>query len=88
MASDSQEIWEVYSGEIASKSKQVFNKFGAAPFLDGLDGMQTEPLMPLHPDVGDVLTEVLNRDREKQQNEGYPLDNWEVWREGLSKGED
>ena len=81
-----EEIWEVYSGEIASKSKQVFNKFGAVPFLDGLGGMQIEPLMPLHPDVGDVLTEVLNRDREKQQNEGYPLNDWDVWREGLSKG--
>ena len=68
--STSKEIQEVFQAEIEQKSRQVLNKEGIKPFLEGLDGFQIERLIDLHPEIGDLFQEILCQDRELQQEGG------------------
>ena len=42
--SDTKEILEVFNDEINHKSRQVFNKMGILPFLDGMTNIQIKDL--------------------------------------------
>jgi len=65
--SSDKEIAEVFQFDIAHKTKQVLNRDGVKPFLEGLEGFQVERLINLHPEVGELFQEILNQDRESQQ---------------------
>ena len=64
--STSEEIQEVFNDEIERKSRQVFNKEGIRPFLEGMDGATVRELFRGLLDEDDIalLTRIADNDCE------------------------
>ena len=61
--STEEEIWEVYSGDIEKQANIVKSRFGLEPFFENFEGFHTDYLLSLPPEDGELLEEILRRDR-------------------------